>query len=369
MIYLDNAASTKPSDEVIQTLTEVIDVYSNPSSVHDFGRAAFRIINNAREGIRKQINASQDDQLYFTSGATMSNNLFIWGFMNKHPKAALIVSEIEHKDILLLADYLKLHGREVYYVPVYQDGRICDGVLDNICFQMKKQKKLFLCSIQTANGECGVIQDYTLISKIVHMYGGIYHSDITQYIPYYPIDISCLDAFSMSGQKIGCIKGTGLLYIKGNIKIDPVIFGEQGLVGGTENVLGIACLGKAFECLKHDGNANMSKLRDKIFEKLSPYGRILGSTKYRLPNNAYMSFDRPMVTLLSNFGIMTSAGSACAKAEPSHVVTAMGYEEETARNAVRFSLSDKTTEEEIDATINIVKQVLWIKDEDKDEKR
>lgn len=362
MIYLDNAASTCPSPAVIQTLNDLIYVYGNPSSIHDSGREAFDLMISAKEDIKKNLNAKDNDELIFTSGATMSNNIFIQGFMNKYPDAALIVSEIEHKDILLLADYLLAHGRDVYKIPVYQDGIICEGTLENICFQIKKNEKPFLCSIQSANGECGVIQDYAMISKIVHMYGGIYHSDMTQYIPYYPIDLSYVDAFSMSGQKINCIKGTGLLYIKNGIEIDPIIFGEQGLVGGTENVLGIACLNVALNGLKRN-NTKITTLRNKLFAELRPYGRILGSTKSRLPNNVYMSFDRPMVSLLNNFGIMTSAGSACAKVEPSHVILAMGYEEQTARNAVRFSLSETTTEDDIKNTVEAVKRVLWINEE------
>lgn len=361
MVYLDNAASTCPSPAVVQTLSDLIYTYGNPSSIHEYGRNAFKVLVDSKETIRDKIKADKNDNLLFTSGATMSNNVFIQGFMNKYPKAALITSEIEHKDILLLADYLEKHGKEVYRIPVYQDGTICEGTLDNICWQLKKAHKTFLCSIQAANGECGVVQDYQMISKVVRMYGGIYHSDITQYLPYYPIDLSYLDAFSMSGQKIQCIKGTGLLYIRNGIEIDPIIFGEQGLIGGTENVLGIACLSTAFQSLKYD-NSNMLRLRDKMFDALKPYGRILGSMQKRLPNNVYMSFDRPMVTLLNNFGIMTSAGSACAKAEPSHVVLAMGYEEETARNAVRFSLSNMTTDDDIDKAIEAVKRVLWIKE-------
>jgi cysteine desulfurase len=359
MVYLDNAASTKPSEAVVKTLNEVISIYGNPSSIHDYGREAFRLMIDSYEKIRVKINANKDDKLIFTSGATMSNNVFIQGFMNKYPDAALIVSEIEHKDILMLADYLSAHKRIVYRIPVYQDGTICEGTLENICWQLKKNERKFLCSIQAANGECGVVQDYAMISKIVHMYGGVFHSDMTQYIPYYPIDVSYVDAFSMSGQKIGCIKGTGLLYIKDGIEIDPVIFGEQGLVGGTENVLGIACLGTAFENLKWD-NTKMIALRDNLFDQLGQISRVLGSTQKRLPNNVYVSFDKPMVAALNNFGVMTSSGAACSKDAPSHVVLAMGYEEETARNAVRFSLSSETTEEDIKAAVEAVKRVLWI---------
>ena len=362
MVYLDNAASTCPIPDVVKTLSDMLFIYGNPSSIHTYGREAFKVVIDARESIRQLLGANKDDEILFTSGATMSNNIFIQGYMNRHPNAALIVSEIEHKDILLLADYLKAHGRKVYKIPVYQDGTICEGTLENICWQMKKDEREFLCSIQMANGECGVIQDYVMISKLVHTYGGIYHSDVTQYIPYYPIDLSYVDAFSMSGQKIGCIKGTGLLYIKHGIEIDPVIFGEQGLIGGTENVLGIACLKTAFETLDRD-NTKMKDIRDILMHRLQPYGRILGSTQKRLPNNVYMSFDRPMVAKLNEFGIMASAGSACAKAEPSHVVLAMGYTEETARNAVRFSLSKNVTIKDIDDTVEAVLRVLWIKEE------
>lgn len=361
MLYLDNAASTKPSDAVIQTLDEVIDIYGNPSSIHEYGREAFRLLTKSKESIRDIIRADVEDQLIFTSGATMSNSVFIQGFMNRYQDAVFITSEIEHKDILLLADYLSTHGRTVYKIPVYQDGTICDGELDKLCWQIEKNKRPFLCSIQAANGECGVVQDYINIANIVHTHGGIYHSDVTQYIPYYPIDLSCLDAFSMSGQKIQCIKGTGLLYVKKGIEIDPIIFGEQGLVGGTENILGIACLCTAFENLKWD-NAKLIALRDQLIARLKPYGRVLGSVQRRLPNNVYMSFDRPMVAPLNNYGIMASAGSACAKAEPSHVVIAMGYEEETARNAVRFSLSEDLTDKNIDYIVDTVKRVLWIKE-------
>ena len=363
VIYLDNAASTCPTSAVLKTFLDVVAQYGNPSSIHEFGRDAFRTLVNAKENIREKLKADKDDILLFTSGATMSNNVFIQGYMNHNLDAALVVSEIEHQDILLLSRYLKEHGREVYFIPVYQDGRICEGTLENICWQMKKANKKFLCSIQAANGECGVIQDYAMIYKLVHAYGGVYHSDMTQYIPYYPIDLSYVDAFSMSGQKIHCIKGTGLLYIKKGIEIDPILFGEQGLIGGTENLPGVACLSTAFDELKRDKNNHMIILRDKMFESLKPYGRILGSTDKRLPNNVYMSFDRPMVTLLNNFGILTSAGSACAKAEPSHVVMALGYTEATARNAVRFSLSSNTLEEEVDKAIKGVKRALWIKDE------
>lgn len=365
MIYLDNAASTKPSDKVIQALNEALQCYGNPSSLHDEGQKAQRLIMKAENIIRTKINADDKDAIVFTSGATMSNSIFIQGWLRRHPKGRLIISTVEHSDIMLLADYLEKHGTDVVRVHVDNCGAVDLSALEFAANCAYRNHKPFLCSIQAANGECGTIQDIRLIGKIVHMYGGVFHSDITQYLPYYSIDMSdkCFDAFSMSGQKIGSIKGTGLLYIRNGIKIDPVIFGEQGLVGGTENVQGIACLGTAFNELEYDNNELIDKQMELI-KGLIPYGRLMGSAHRRLPNNVYWAFDKydfeSLVTLLDGFGIEVSAGAACSSGKPSHVVMAMGESEDLARKCVRFSLSKDTTYEEIDETIRTIREILTL---------
>ena len=369
MIYLDNAASTEPSNEVYKMFNDYCDVYSNPSSIHSFGREAFGIIDNARKIFRNKLNADQDDQILFTSGATMSNNVFIQGFMNRYPKAALIVSKIEHKDILLLADYLKLHNRDVYYIPVHQDGRICMDVLEDICFKMKKQNKRFLCSIQAANGECGVIQDYIWISKIVHMYGGIYHSDVTQYIPYYPINMECwgIDAISMSGQKIGGIKGSGLLVVRQRLRdhIKPIIYGEQGLIGGTPSTPLIASLGTAFDEIDYDNVSCIKENRDYLLSCLKDMGGILvGTEENRLPNNIYIRFPGVgglnLMHLLDEQEIYVGTGSACSTDSdiPSHVAKAYGLTDKEAMECVRFTLGEETTYEEIEYVVKVLKGIL-----------
>ena len=264
----------------------------------------------------------------------------------------------------MLADYESMYGRVINKLAVNSRGEVDMHALDVACRLARGSQQPFLCSIQAANGECGTIQDIRMISKIVHANGGILHSDMTQYLPYFALDMSegIVDAFSMSGQKIGAIKGIGLLYIKDGIEIDPVIFGEQGIVGGTENVLGIACLGTAFEELDYENKS----LRDKqmeLIKGLAPYGRLVGST-HRLPNNVYWAFDNydfeSLVVLLDGFGIEVSAGSACSSGKPSHVVMAMGYDEKVAKSCVRFSLSKETSDEDIKTTIEKVKELLTL---------
>ena len=359
MIYLDNAASTKPSDPVLQTLFDTLQYYGNPSSLHSEGQKAKKIINEAKDKIRKKINACHDDKLEFTSGASMSNCVFIQGWMRRNPNGALIISTIEHNDIIMLADYLERMGRRVVRIDVDKNGFVD---LEKLEIAAECHEDAFLCSIQAANGECGTIQDIKKIGEIIHQYGGIYHSDVTQYVPYFGLDMSegYIDAFSMSGQKIGAIKGTGLLFIKHGTEIDPVIFGEQGIVGGTENVLGIACLGTAFETLDYENNSLKEKQK-KLIDGLTPYGRLIGADN-RIPNNVYYAFDRydfeSLVVLLDGFGIEVSAGSACSSGKPSHVVMALGYDEGVAKTCVRFSLSKDTSDEDIEKTITTIGEIV-----------
>lgn len=364
MIYMDSAASTMPSNEVIKCLKENIDVYGNPSSLHAEGEKAHRLITNTTETISKIFNCS-NDEIYYTSGATMSNNLFIQGFLRAHKDAKLVISSIEHNDIIELADYIdKEKGyKYVYRIPVNNKGYVNIKCLDELLNELDGE--CVLCCIQGANGECGTIQDIKKISEIVHSHDDMYlFSDMTQYIPYYDLDVRQinLDGMSMSGQKIHCIKGIGLLYIKDGVKINPLIFGEQGLIGGTENVLGIACLGTALNNMNHDID-DLIKKRDYFIENIG--SKIIGDTCNRLPNNIYVMCDinaDSMVIFLSEFDICVSAGSACSSKDtkPSHVLTAMGYSDEEAKKCLRFSIDNNTTMKDIDYAINIFKQLSII---------
>ena len=361
MIYLDSAASTKPSEAVIKTLTEMVGCYGNPSSLHSEGQRAKHVVNDARSGLSQRFGGGQ---VFFTSGATMSNCLFIQGWMKRNPNGRLIVSMVEHNDIIMLAQYYEAHGEDVLWIPVDEQGFVSIPLINLASSVARSKGQPFLCVVQAANGECGTIQDIKTIARVVHEYDGILYSDVTQYIPYFPVPQE-VDAFGMSGQKINSIKGTGLLYMKNAMVIDPIIFGEQGLIGGTENVLGIACLDTAFKELDYENDSLRDKQK-KLIEGLAPYGKLVGAADLskRIPNNVYMAFDKydfeSLVVLLDGFGIEVSAGSACSSGKPSHVVMAMGYNEKFARTCVRFSLSKETSDEEIDETIRIIREILTL---------
>ena len=364
MIYMDNAASTMPSEEVIKCLKDNIEVYGNPSSLHIEGEKAHKIITNTTEAISKVFNCSVDE-IYYTSGATMSNNLFIQGFLRAHKNAKLVISSIEHNDIIELADYIdkKKGYKFVYRIPVDNKGYVNIDSLNRLLNELNGE--CVLCCIQGANGECGTIQDILKISSIVHSHKNMYlFSDMTQYVPYFKLDIRHLnlDGMSMSGQKIHCIKGTGLLYIKNGLDIDPLIFGEQGLIGGTENVLGIACLGVALENINYNNDDLIDK-RNYLIKNID--AEIVGDRNYRLPNNVYIKCDTnadSMVIFLSEFDICISAGSACSSKDsrPSHVLTAMGYSDDDAKKCLRFSIDNTITKKDIDYVISIFKQLSII---------
>lgn len=364
MIYMDTAASTMPSDAVIKCLKDNIEVYGNPSSLHDEGEKAHKLITNTTETISKLFNCEKNE-IYYTSGATMSNNLFIQGFLRAHKDAILVISSIEHNDIIELADYIdKQKGYKcVYRIPVDSKGFLNIDCLERLLKELNGE--CVLCCIQAANGECGTIQDIQRISEIVHSHENMYlFSDMTQYIPYYLFDARQieLDGMSMSGQKIHCIKGTGLLYIRNGVAIDPLIFGEQGLIGGTENVLGITCLGVALKNINYN-NSDLIKKRDYFINNIN--AELIGSSDNRLPNNIYVKCDinaDSMVIFLNEFDVCASAGSACSSKDtrPSHVLKAMGYSDEEARKCLRFSIDNTTTIKDIDYVVNLFEQLSII---------
>lgn len=361
MIYMDTAASTMPSEEVIKCLKDNVDVYGNPSSLHEEGERAHKLIMNATDIISSAFNCNKNE-LYFTSGATMSNNLFIQGFLKAHKDAKLIISSIEHNDIIELSDYIdnKKRYKYVYRLPVDSNGNVNINTLKSLLKEL--DGNTVLCCIQGANGECGTVQDIKKISEIIHSHNNMYlFSDMTQYVPYYKVDLKSLnlDGMSMSGQKIHCIKGVGLLYVKDGVKIDPIIFGEQGLIGGTENVLGISCLGVAIKNI----NYRIHELIEKRNYFINNIGfELIGNKENRLPNNICIKGSvnaDSMVIMLSDFDICSSAGSACSShdSKPSHVITALGYSPEDARKCIRFTIDENTTYQDIDYVIDIFKKL------------
>ena len=360
-MYLDNAASTKISKNVEKKIHEVLSIYGNPSSQHEEGFKAKKIIEEATTIISNKLNCGFDN-IYYTSGATMSNNLAIQGFIRKNPNCTILYSAIEHNDIIVMAEYMnKRYTKMFIEIPVDSCGFVNTYALSVELSKCKNRPVLTV--IQYANGEIGTVQNMKTISDIVHTYDSSFlYVDATQYIPYYPCDITKLniDMLGMSGQKINCIKGTGLLYVKNESLISPIIFGEQGLIGGTENVLGIACLGEAFNSLNYD-ISELTYKRDYFIEKLNK--KLVGSKLNRLPNNISVLFDGvysdDFIELLNMYNIYASAGSACSSGNPnpSHVLKAIGLSDEEANSCIRFTINNEIKYKQIDKTVDIINKL------------
>lgn len=357
MIYLDSAASTMVSTGVFNKLVSVINNYGNPSSRHSAGYSAKKEITMAENLISCALNCASDE-LYFTSGATMSNNVFIQGFIKEHPDGIILYSAVEHDDIILLCNSYKNSIK----IDVDHDGIINYEKLREL--NRRYEDLPVLNVIQFANSETGVIQDIKLISEIIHNYSMSWlYVDATQYIPFYPIDLDALniDGLGLSGQKIHCIKGTGLLYVNNNMKIQPIIYGSQGLIGGTPNVYGIACLGQAFKELVNTDVKEIEAKRDYLYNALAKTKLTNANT---LPNNCSVIFDdinsEQLIELLSENGVCASAGSACSSGnpEPSHVLIAMGYTPEQAKSYIRFTIDENITYNELDSAVNTIKYCL-----------
>ena len=365
-IYMDNAASTPTKPNVLAKFNEIAEIYyANPSSVHTPGLDAMKIVSETQDIIASKLSC-QKDEIFFTSGATMSNNVLIQGILRKRPETMFITSCIEHNDIMELYDWLPYAKR---LLDVYEDGIINTDSLYEALVLCESKSKPFLVSIQMASSESGVIQPIKYIAKLIHKFGGYLHVDATQYIPYYPINVDemGIDALSMSGQKIGGLKGTGLLYVRQALqdKITPIIFGEQGLVGGTYPTPLIASLGEAFNNIDYE----VTELQHKtniLKEYLVGYlgGCLVGSDNNRLPNNIYIRFPGvpglTLQSLLNNYDIYIGTGSACSSDsdKPSHVALAYGLSDKEALECVRFTLGNQNTYEEIEYVIKVLKSIL-----------
>lgn len=365
-IYLDNAASTPVHPRVLVKFTEVAEkLYGNPSSQHSAGLQAKAEIENAKDIIAKRLSCNTEN-IFFTSGATMSNNILIQGMIRKHPETMFITSNVEHNDIMELYNWLPYSKR---LVTIDENGIVNLEQLDNLIKACKEVGMYSLVSVQMANSETGIIQPVGKISEIVHQHDkAFFHCDATQYIPYYPVDIDKIgiDALSMSGQKIGGIKGSGMLYARQEFvdELLPIIFGEQGLIGGTPSTPLISSLGEAFNLLEY-GSLDVAHKRDFLLDELEDLGgKLVGTIDNRLPNNIYIRFPGikglTLMNLLNDYNIYIGTGSACStdSDRASHVALAYGLTEEEAHECVRFTLSKNNTYTELEYVIKVLKSIL-----------
>ncbi len=371
-IYLDNASTTAINSEVMAEMMPYFNsVYGNASSLHSFGRDAKAAVETARERIAKAIGCLPSE-IYFTSGATESNNWALRGlaYANAGKGKHIITSKIEHPSVLETCRQLEKEGFTVTYLDVDKYGLVrLDKLLHNI------DQDTILISIMAANNEVGTIQNIQAISNIAKEKGVIFHTDATQAIGSVNINAKemGIDAMSFSSHKLYGPKGVGALYVRNGVMIDKFMNGgeqEKNLRAGTLNTPAIVGFGKAVEIACRDIIANakkMSNLRNYFIKEVM--NRIdttflNGHPIQRLPNNINMSFGQiegeSVMFMLDMEGIAVSTGSACSSGvtEPPYVLEAMGVSPDLQKGAVRFTLSKSTTKEEIDTTIDELEKIV-----------
>ncbi|MBR6643826.1 MAG: cysteine desulfurase NifS [Lachnospiraceae bacterium] len=372
IIYLDNAATTKTKPEVVEAMLPYFtEKFGNPSSVYGFASQNKEAVTVAREQIAKALNALTQD-IYFTAGGSEADNWALKAAVEAYKDKGnhIITTKIEHHAILHTCEYLEKNGCEVTYLDVDEYGVV------NL-EQLKKAIKptTILISVMYANNEIGTVQPIREIGQIAKEHGVLFHTDAVQAFGQLPIDVIAenIDMLSASGHKLNGPKGIGFLYIKKGLKLRSLIHGgaqERKRRAGTENVPGIVGFGKAVELAVAGMEEKIRKeteLRDYMIERVLaeiPYVRLNGHRTLRLPNNANFSFQfiegESLLIMLDMKGICASSGSACTSGslDPSHVLLAIGLPHEIAHGSLRLTLSEETTKEEIDFTIDRLKEIV-----------
>ncbi|SHG38017.1 cysteine desulfurase family protein [Asaccharospora irregularis] len=369
-IYLDNSATTKPYKEVVDKMLQALtEDYANPSSLHRKGIEVEKNIKLIRQNIAKSIGA-KDKEIYFTSGGTESNNTIIRGIanLNKKRKNHIISTVIEHPSVLNTLKDLELEGFEITYLKVDENGKIDLN-------ELKESIKPSTCliTIMHVNNEIGSIQPIAEIGKYLKTLDEkVYlHVDAIQSygkINFRPSKYN-IDFMSVSGHKFHGPKGIGFMYIKENNRLKPLLTGggqEIGIRSGTENVPGIYGLGEAVKIINQDLNAvieKISKLKDMLKREIV---NNIDDIKVNSPEDGVchilnISFrgvkGEVLLHYLEQKGIYVSTGSACSsKKKGSHVLNAIGLKPDEIEGAIRFSLSDTNSEDQIKEVVNVLKE-------------
>jgi cysteine desulfurase len=365
-IYLDHAATTPVAPEVLETMLPYFqDFWGNPSSIHHYGRKASEGVEYARASVAQLLHCTPKE-IYFTSGGTEADNMAIFGAaMAREDKGKhLITSTIEHHAVSHTCEALEKRGWEISYLPVDSTG-----LVDPAAVRAALRPETVLVTIMHANNEVGTIQPLAEIGAICREARVWFHTDAVQSVGHIPIHVEELhvDMLSLSGHKLYGPKGVGALYIRRGVRIKPLIYGgghERGMRSGTENVPGMAGLGRAAELAMAEMASEaprQARLRDKLLDGVLariPDSMVTGSRDQRLPNNAsiivkYVEGEAQLLRL-DAVGIAASSGSACTSGslDPSHVLLAMGVPVEFAHGSLRFSLGRGTTEAEIDYVLD-----------------
>lgn len=372
MIYLDNAATTKVADSVVDEMLPYFkEYYGNASSIYQLGAKSKEALDESREYIAGTLGA-KTNEIYFTAGGSESDNWAIKATADAYAQKGkhIITSAIEHHAVLHTCEYLEKHGYEVTYVGVDENGVI---KLDELKAAIRPDT--ILISVMFANNEIGTIQPIKEIGEIAKEHDILFHTDAVQAYAQVPINVDemHIDMLSASGHKLNGPKGIGFLYIRKGIKIRSFVHGgqqERGRRAGTENIPGIVGLAAAakrsFSMLEEKMKKEIA-LRDYLISRIEaeiPYCRLNGDRKKRLPNNVNFSFQfiegESMLILLDSKGIAASSGSACTSGslDPSHVLLAIGLPHEIAHGSLRLTLSEENTKEEMDYVVEQLTVIL-----------
>lgn len=371
-IYLDNAATTRVYPEVMEAMLPFFtENYGNPASIYSFAHTAKDAVYKARETLAEGIHA-KPEEIYFTAGGSESDNWALKATAEAYRTKGMhiITTKIEHHAILHTAGYLEKQGFEVTYVNVDERGMV---ILEEL--EKAIRPDTILISVMAANNEIGTIQPLEEIGRIAKAHGVLFHTDAVQAYGHIPLDVDQMhiDMLSASGHKVNGPKGIGMLYIRKGVKIRSLIHGgaqERNRRAGTLNVPGIVGFGRAAELAfgrMEERMACETRLRDYLITRIMneiPYTRLNGDPIQRLPNNANFCFrfieGESLLILLDQNGISGSSGSACTSGslDPSHVLLAIGLPHEIAHGSLRLTLSEETTQEEIDFTVNQLQIII-----------
>jgi cysteine desulfurase len=351
--YLDWNATAPVRPEATAAMVAALSERGNPSSVHRFGRAARRVLNEARDAVAALVNA-RADEIVFTSGGTEANALALDGF----PQRRVLISTIEH-------DSVRGAVPDAAPIPVGSDGRVDLDALERM---LPTEPQPALVSVMFANNETGVVQDVAAASRIAHRHGALFHCDAIQAAGKIPVDVAALDIdlMTLSAHKLGGPMGVGALVVRGSLGPRPLLRGggqERRQRGGTENLPGIAGFGAAAIAAGKSlpAYAEIATLRDEAERRLGALARdavVFGAEAERLPNTLCIAMPRvaasTQVIALDLAGVMVSAGSACSsgKVARSHVLDAMGVAPALAECAIRISLGWSTSAAEIDQLVD-----------------
>lgn len=371
-IYLDNAATTRISDEVLEAMLPWLkEGYGNASSIYAIGRKSAIALNRARAACAEVLGC-EPREIFFTGGGTESDNWAIKSIAEeaaKKGKKHLVTSAFEHHAVLHCMRRLEKEGFEVTYLPVYENGIVRPDDLSKAL-----RADTALVSVMYANNEIGTIQPIPALGEICRERGVLFHTDAVQAAGNLEIDVKKqkIDLLSISGHKIHAPKGIGLLYADRKLRLAPLLDGgaqESGRRAGTENIAAIVGLAEAMKRAR-DGlsekNKKLTALRDRIIAALSKIerARLNGDAERRLAGNVNFSFEgiegESLLLRLDLAGIAASSGSACTSGslDPSHVLLALGLPHEIAHGSLRISMSDETTEAEIDELLRVLPEIV-----------